>query len=103
MQGATMSHHGDSAGPLHDSIRQILGKPLIGATGEHPEGKMAPSDEGGIQFAIGIKDGKVCLDFGTPVAWLGLNPCDALALASSLIENARKAARGTSSILTLNL
>lgn len=100
-----MSHHDDDfrTTPIPEAIRQALHKPLIGATGEHPEGKLNAGDEGGIQFAVGVKDGKVCLDFGTPVAWLGMNPGDALTLASSLIEHARKAARGTGSILTLNL
>lgn len=100
-----MSHHSDdpSSTPINEALKQILGKPLIGATGEHPEGKLNAHDEGGIQFAVGVKDGKVCLDFGTPVAWLGMNPGDALQLAESLIQHARKAARGTGSILTLNL
>lgn len=100
-----MSHHGPDprSTPIPESIRQCLEKPLIGATGEHPEGNLSQHDEGGIQFAVGVKDGKVCLDFGTPVAWLGMNPGDALALAASLIENARKASRGAGSILTLNL
>lgn len=84
---------------LKDAIRQ----PLIGATGTHPEGKLTPHDEGAIQFAVGVRDGKVCLDFGTPVAWLGMNPGDALQLAQSLIEHARKAAKGAGSILTLNI
>lgn len=100
-----MSHHSfdPNSSPIPDAVAQALKQPLIGATGEHPHGKLNPHDEGGIQFAVGVKDGKVCLDFGTPVAWLGMNPGDALALASSLIEHARKAARGTGSILTLNI
>lgn len=100
-----MSHHGNDprSTPIPDAIRQVLDKPLIGSTGEHPEGMLNQHDEGGIQFAVGVKDGKVCLDFGTPVSWLGMNPGDALALAQSLIEHARKAARGTGSILTLNI
>lgn len=100
-----MSHHGDRPedSPLRDSIRRILDKPLIGATGEHPEGKLTKHDEGGIQFAVGVKDGKVVLDFGTPVVWLGMNPADALKLAETLIQRARQAAQGSGSILTLNI
>ena len=100
-----MSHHGDMPddSPLRNAMRQILEKPLIGATGEHPEGKLTKHDEGGIQFAVGVKDGKVVLDFGTPVAWLGMNPGDALQLAELLIQRARQAAKGSGSILTLNI
>lgn len=65
-----MSHHDDDfrTTPIPEAIRQALHKPLIGATGEHPEGKLNASDEGGIQFAVGVKDGKVCLDFASSVA-----------------------------------
>lgn len=100
-----MAHHSDrpNSSPIPDAIRQALKEPLIGATGEYPEGRLTPHDEGGIQFAVGVRDGKVCLDFGQPVAWLGMSPTDALQLAESLIKHARDAARGTGSILTLNL
>lgn len=100
-----MSHHGDipEDSPLRDAVRKILDKPLIGATGLHPEGKLTPHDEGGIQFAVGVKDGKVVLDFGQPVVWLGMSPGDALQLAETLIQRARQAAKGSGSILTLNI
>jgi len=70
-----MSHHGDQPedSPMRDALRKILSDPLIGATGEHPQGKLTPHDEGGIQFAIGVKDGKVVLDFGQPVVWVGFS------------------------------
>ena len=117
-----MSHHSEfpDDSPLRRSIAQQLAKerldasfqnilqqtlrqPLIGATGTSPEGQLTPHDEGALQFAVGVRDGKVCLDFGQPVAWIGMNPGDALQLAQSLIEQARKAAKGTGSILTLNI
>ena len=93
-----MSHHGTDDGPIHEELRELLG-----ATKTFPEGKLTPQDEGGIQFAIAVRDGKVVMDFGKEVVWIGMNPGDALALAESLISNARKAARGTGSILTLNI
>lgn len=100
-----MSHHGNGKGPIPDEMRSKLAALCteLGATGVFPEGKLSPDDEGGIQFAIGVRDGKVCLDFGKPVSWLGMNPEDALKLAGSLIEKARKAAKNQGSILTLNL
>jgi hypothetical protein len=100
-----MSNHSDMPGdsPIPESIRRALKEPLIGATGTHPQGKLTPHDEGAIQFALGVKDGKVVIDFGTPCVWLGMEPTQALELASALIKHAKDAARGTGSILTLNL
>ena len=94
-----MSHHGSNDSPIPEELRQLLG-----ATNKHPEGKLAPKDEGGIQFAIGVKDGKVCLDFGNkPISWIGMNPSDALSLATKLINKAKIAARESGSILTLKV
>ncbi|MGI9485487.1 MAG: hypothetical protein ACR2RF_06310 [Geminicoccaceae bacterium] len=69
---------------------ELFRRSKIGATGEFPEGELAPSDEGGIQFAIGAKDGKVVLEFNTPVAWFGMTPEQATKLAESLIEKAAR-------------
>lgn len=66
-----------------------------GALGDFPEGKLTPTDEGSIQFAVGVKGGKVVLDFGTEVAWLGMNPQQAADLAAALLKRAREAARAT--------
>lgn len=100
-----MSNHSEHPfdSPIPEAIAKIMEDPLIGATGTHPQGKLTPHDEGAIQFAIGVKDGKVCVDFGTPVKWLGMEPGQALELAQSLIQHARSAARGTGSILRLNI
>ena len=61
----------------------------IGALGEFPEGQLSPNDEGAIRFRIGAQDGKIIVDFGTPVHSLGLDPDDAEAIAQSLLEKAR--------------
>ena len=50
-------------------------------------------DEGAIQFSIGEKDGKVVIDFGTPVAWVGMSPQQAADFASTLLKRARLVAR----------
>lgn len=60
-----------------------------GPIGAHPEGKLTKSDEGAIQFAVGEKDGKVVMDFGTPVSWVGMSPQDAANLAGTLWRWAR--------------
>lgn len=74
------NHHGD------DSI-------FRGATGQHPMGKLTEHDEGELQFTIGQKDGKVVLDFGKPVAWVGMPAQQAADLAAFLIKRARAVAR----------
>lgn len=101
-----MSHHGsepfDSApeDPERKLGRQKLMRDLMnsakefrGALGDFPEGRLTKTDEGSIQFAVGEKDGKVVLDFGTPVHWLGLNPQQAADLAGLLLKRAREVGR----------
>ncbi len=60
----------------------------IGKTGEFPEGKLTEKDEGGIQFAIAAKNDKVILQFGTPVAWMGMTPEKAVDFGELLINKA---------------
>jgi len=64
-----------------------------GALGDFPEGQLSKTDEGAIQFAIGEKDGKVVIDFGTPVHWLGMTPQQAADFASLLLKRAREVGR----------
>lgn len=75
----------------------------LGATGDFPRGKLNADDEGGLQIAIGHKDGTVTIDFGKEVAWVGFSPQDAANLAAILIQHAREAARQTGSVVTVNL
>lgn len=100
-----MSNHSDFPGnsPIPDAIREILKIDLIGATGQHPHGRLTSTDEGSIQFAISVKDGKVCMDFGTPVVWLGMGPEDAVQLAQRLIKHARNVAKETGKVLTVSI
>lgn len=60
----------------------------FGATGRHPRGKLNDDDEGELRLGITHKGGKVILDFGKPVAWLGLDPSDARSLAAMLNQHA---------------
>ena len=64
-----------------------------GAIGSYPEGHLTPTDEGAIQFAVGESNGKVVVDFGTPVQWLGMSVQQAADLASSLLKKAREVGR----------
>lgn len=80
-----MAHH--SANPLLDPAPETQ---KLGATGQHPEGKLNPDDEGEIAFAIGAdrENKKVLIDFGTPVKWIAMNPDQATQFAHILIEKA---------------
>ena len=62
----------------------------LGKTGDFPEGKLNPTDEGGLQIAIGIEDGKVRIDFGTPTAWIAMSPDQAMTFAMSIINKAER-------------
>lgn len=72
-----------------------------GALGDFPMGQLTKSDEGAIQFAVGHKDGKVVLDFGTPVHWVGMSPQQAADLASSLLSKAREVGRMNGETVTM--
>lgn len=63
---------------------------LLGATGTFPQGKLNEHDEGGIRLAVGVKDGVVMIDFGTPVTWLGLPKAEAIALGQSILQRAQE-------------
>ena len=99
-----MSHHGKNPfdaydGKTHrrmqDLLREQAGdvfrKANVGPTGQFPDGKMSKHDEGEIAFAVGHPNGKVVIDFGSPVAWVGMEPQQAVALAQTLLSHAKKA------------
>lgn len=64
-----------------------------GALGTFPDGKLSKNDEGALQFGMTVYDGKVCIDFGTPVRSLGMTPQQAADFASDLLKIAREAGR----------
>ncbi len=83
-----MAHH--SGGPMSQKfLDQLLGREQnLGATKQFPQGKIDPTDEGEIRLAIGHKDGKVIVDFGTKVVWIGFDPKQARELAATIIKHA---------------
>jgi len=40
---------------------------------KYPDGKIHQSDEGVLRMAVLIKDGKVIVDFGKDLSWLGFD------------------------------
>jgi hypothetical protein len=53
-----------------------------------PLGKLTPEDEGELRLGITHVDGKVVLDFGKPVAWIGFTAEQAEQIADTLREHA---------------
>lgn len=62
----------------------------LGATGAFPRGKADEHDEGEIRMALAADraNGIVRIEFGTPIAWLGLPVKEAREFASLLLEKA---------------
>lgn len=86
------SNHGADGAPFpREILEQLKREPSFGATGKFPEGKLTPSDEGELQFGITNNNGQVIVNFGKPVAWLGMQPQQAVALADALMRHATEA------------
>jgi hypothetical protein len=62
----------------------------FGATGQFPQGKIDDSDEGELRLGVVYDrlNGIVRVQFGKPVAWLGLPPSQATEFAMLLLKNA---------------
>ena len=101
-----MSNHGQNPFDFGDDgrpefqkrqerIRELMDSvaDFRGALGQFPEPALTKDDEGAIQFAIGERDGKVVVDFGTSVHWLGMTPQQAADFASTILKRARLVAR----------
>lgn len=64
----------------------------LGATGTFSQGKVQDDDQGDLRLAVAYDpvDGIVRVEFGKPVAWLGLPPAEARQLGNLLIKHANK-------------
>jgi len=67
----------------------------LGATGRYPRGKADTSDEGELQMALAAdhQNAIVRVQFGKPIAWLGLPAREARQLATLLNEKAEEIER----------
>lgn len=106
-----MSHHGSDSfdDPIFQRRQQLMRDLLAstadfrGAIGAYPDGKLTPSDEGAIQFAVGEADGKVVIDFGASVHWLGMTPQQAADFASAILKRARLVGRKNGETITMTI
>ncbi len=69
---------------------QPWNKRPFGATGDFPQGQLNDDDQGGINIGVAFDtlDGIVRIEFGKPVAWLGLPPPEAIEFAKLLLRHA---------------
>lgn len=110
-----MAHHSSEypLGPRNDDADEIKREQLRqlllnttgfkGALGTFPEGQLTPNDEGAIAFGLAVLDGKVTIDFGTPVRSVGMTPQQACDLAGDLVKLARAAARKNGEMVALTI
>lgn len=101
-----MSHHSDEPfdAKRAEMLRSMLNTTSFrGSTGLFPAGKIVPHDEGEIQFAVGEKHGRVVIEFGTSVRWIGMDPQQAADLAASLLDWARIAGRRAGKTITMRI
>lgn len=89
-----MAHHGDNPQVFSiDLLRKMANVERqvdeqimnLGATGKYPQGHLNPNDEGEIRFAIGEENGKIIMNFGKPIAWIGFTPEQAKEIVQSLL------------------
>jgi hypothetical protein len=93
-----MSHHnGNSDDEMYNLIREQLavemaaGKEALGKTSRFPNGKLTKGDEGEVRMAVASVGGKIVLDFGKPVAWIGFTAAEARGLAELLLKHVEQA------------
>lgn len=78
-------HHEEE---LSDDIKQAMSEQGLGATGRFPAGRLTENDEGELAFQIGTFKGRVVINFGKPVASLGITPQQAREMAGILRRHA---------------
>lgn len=84
-----MAHHSDKS--FSKAMEDLAAELSLGPTDKFPQGKLTPEDQGEIKIAIGHHGGKVILDFGKPIAWIGFDRFQAVEIAKLLIEHAERA------------
>lgn len=82
-----MAHHSSELPSMFKDDAARMG---LGATGQHPMGKLNETDEGEIQMAVtaDLTSQRVLVNFGTPVAWIGFTYDQAMALSESFRDKA---------------
>ena len=80
-----MSHHGNKP-PVERDLSAMM-KQLYG---EFPNGRLNAEDQGAIPVSIGHDLGAVTMQFPRNLNWIGFTPEQAIDIAQTLVEHARK-------------
>lgn len=74
------------AGQDMDAIKSKIKEIRLGATGQFPDGKLGPKDEGELAFGMAAdsKNALLHVDFGKPVQWFSMTRKQALEVAEAM-------------------
>jgi len=92
-------HHSSTPDPeMTGKLREAFSglddiQDVLGATGRFPGGQLTELDEGEITFRIAFVSGKVVLDWGKPITWVGMSTEQAKDLARDLMKYANPVTR----------
>lgn len=64
----------DALGLAVNKLSFLLGERAPAAPRRYPDGRICASDEGEMDVRIHTDRGNVVIDFGKPIAWLGMPP-----------------------------
>lgn len=94
-KGRGTMHHGtrDDAAMAEKLAGLSAFQDELGATGRAPGGLLTDADGGEIKYRVAWIDGKVVLDFGDPVTWVGLSGDQAKELGRELLRLANPITR----------
>lgn len=85
-----MSHHGKDLSELSEDFEELKNfqKKI---TGQFPDGKLTPQDEGAVVLQVTTMGEKVVIAFGEPTSWVGMTGDQAAKLATDLLKRAKQA------------
>jgi hypothetical protein len=75
---------------LGNHLTKLSQHESFGATGEFPQGKLNEDDEGEIRLGVSNFKGKVVMNFGKSIAWIGFDAEQARKIAEILLKHADK-------------
>ncbi len=75
---------------LAEKRRKFAEKFALGPTGQFPQGRIGPHDEGELKVAIGIEAGKIVVNLGKSIDWFAVTAEGARGLAAILIKKAEQ-------------
>ncbi len=76
---------------LEETMRAAAAELELGATGEVPDGKLTERDGGEMKISVAVVDGRVVMNFGQLVSWIGFQPGQARQIAAALVTQAEAA------------